>query len=403
MCTCGKRSAERSVCCCYLLDPKKGEIISRFEVILGRVRVDMMESENQNSSAYSSLTNSTNEISEAVTIVPNNNSPIQHRTHNTSIEIRNIIDDYNATLKRATKEIKALTLEKQNLEKEYEKLLTLNENLAADLENTLRQKKLIQQDQKTVLKANEELYQEAQRLSDIETKWTSEKEHLESEVAKLSKELEDLDRSSCVSEVLAHKNSKAVESLQNEKTEFVATIAKLEMENKQLRREAKLLAEEREDILSRNEQISGENMQMIVESQEFGKIKTEMAGDLKDLKSKYKDLERENNRLKIKLDDAQIQTRSPLNEEKVAKLVEQNKNLTEWREQLIEKNHNLSDENKKLRGKCANLEELLNEEETDINDVLELIRTMQLASKNGTNPGPISPMSAIGAKLRDMK
>ena len=57
---------------------------------------------------------------------------------NTSMEIRTIIDDYNATLKRATKEIKALTTEKKKLEKEYEKLLTINETLAADLENTLR-------------------------------------------------------------------------------------------------------------------------------------------------------------------------------------------------------------------------------------------------------------------------
>ena len=92
-----------------------------------------------------------------------------------------------------------------------------------------------------------------------------------------------------------------------------------------------------------------------------------------------------------------------MDEPKVAKLVEQNKNLTMWREQLIEKNQSLVEENKKLHDKCANLEELLNEEETDINDVLELIRTMQMSAKTGSNPGgPISPMSAIGKKLRDM-
>ena len=32
-------------------------------------------------------------------------------------------------------------------------------------------------------------------------------------------------------------------------------------------------------------------------------------------------------------------------------MVEQNKNLTEWREQLIEKNSNLTEENAKLRKK----------------------------------------------------
>ena len=110
---------------------------------------DMMESENQNSSAYSSLTNSTNEISEAMTVVGSGGSspvsdvmvrrPASARNGGTtSLEIRTIIDDYNATLKRATKEIKALTMEKKKLEKEYEKLLTINETLASDLEKTLR-------------------------------------------------------------------------------------------------------------------------------------------------------------------------------------------------------------------------------------------------------------------------
>ena len=142
-------------------------------------------------------------------------------------------------------------------------------------------------------------------------------------------------------------------------------------------------------------------MQMILEAQELNKVKSDMGAELQDARSKYKELERENNRLKIKLDEGS--SRSPVSEEKVAKMVEQNKNLTMWREQLIEKNQSLVEENKKLHDKCANLEELLNEEETDINDVLELIRTMQMSAKTGSNPGgPISPMSAIGKKLRDM-
>ena len=141
---------------------------------------------------------------------------------------------------------------------------------------------------------------------------------------------------------------------------------------------------------------------MILEAQELNKVKSDMGADLQEARTKYKELERENNRLKIKLDDAQVSSRSPVNEEKVAKMVEQNKNLTMWREQLIEKNQSLVEENKKLQDKCSNLEELLNEEETDINDVLELIRNMQMSAKNGTGPGPISPMSAIGKKLRDM-
>ena len=120
-----------------------------------------------------------------------------------------------------------------------------------------RQKKLITSDHQSVLKANEELYQEAQRLSDVESKWHSEKDHLEAEVAKLSAQLEDLDKSSSVSQVLAANHSKAVNQLQEEKTGFVASIAKLEMENKQLRRDLECLEEEREEMVLRNEKIAG--------------------------------------------------------------------------------------------------------------------------------------------------
>ena len=51
---------------------------------------------------------------------------------------------------------------------------------------------------------------------------------------------------------------------------------------------------------------------------------------------------------------------------------------------------------------CIGLEELLQEEETDINDVLEIIKTMQKTGALPPGSGPISPMSAIGAKLREL-
>ena len=51
---------------------------------------------------------------------------------------------------------------------------------------------------------------------------------------------------------------------------------------------------------------------------------------------------------------------------------------------------------------CAGLEELLNEEETDINDVLEIIKAMQKTGALPQGSGQISPMSAIGAKLREL-
>merc|ERR1712179_411678 len=132
--------------------------------------------------------------------------------------------------------------------------------------------------------------------------------------------------------------------------------------------------------------------------------KAELSHEVKDWKARHKELERENGRLKIQLDMSMSPSKSVTSEqeEKYAKLSEQNKNLTEWREQLITKNAALTEENTKLRNKCIGLEELLQEEETDINDVLEIIKTMQKTGALPPGSGPISPMSAIGAKLREL-
>ena len=80
-------------------------------------------------------------------------------------------------------------------------------------------------------------------------------------------------------------------------------------------------------------------------------------------------------------------------------LVERNKNLLEGREQLIGKNKLLAEENKKLKAKCQNLEDLLHEEETDIKDVLELIKNMQQGSQTNGNASAIGPIS----KFRDLQ
>ena len=73
-----------------------------------------------------------------------------------------------------------------------------------------------------MLKANDELYEEAQRLSDIEAKWQLEKEQLEGELAKLSRQLEDLDKTSSVSQVLAENHSHTVEQAWSQ-TQFLSS------------------------------------------------------------------------------------------------------------------------------------------------------------------------------------
>lgn len=362
-----------------------------------------------NSSAYSSLANSNCDVNNS----GGDSSPtgaVEKRKMSgeeeisTSEEIHNIISDYNATLKKATAQIKSLTKERHDLEVEYEKLMTMNETLAADLSKTLREKKRLEEEHQCVLEANEELFEEAQRLNDEESLWIEERENTEAELKELRGQVEELRRNEIereAGEVLADKFHRQVETLQSEKATLLAGLTKLEIENKKAQKDLKKVEKERDNILSRKEMVTGENMQLIVEAENFHSTKNDLCNQLRSIQSRCKDLQKENAQLKLDRDTQKVDQTAG----RYASLVEKNKNLTEWREQLIEKNKMLTDENKKIQQRCADLEELLNEEETDINDVLELIRTMQVASKKTatTDPGPISNMSALTAKLRDYK
>lgn len=52
--------------------------------------------------------------------------------------MRTITDDYNALLKRATQEIKALTKQKFELQDQCEKLMSVNEELVNDLAKVMK-------------------------------------------------------------------------------------------------------------------------------------------------------------------------------------------------------------------------------------------------------------------------
>ena len=68
---------------------------------------------------------------------------------------------------------------------------------------------------------------------------------------------------------------------------------------------------------------------------------------------------------------------------------------------MVAKNRCLQEENAKLTAKCSHLEDLLNEEETDINDILELIKKMQVKT-----PGAAAAaVAAIGpiSKFRELQ
>ena len=151
-----------------------------------------------------------------------------------------------------------------------------------------------------------------------------------------------------------------------EKSDLTTNLTQLEIENKKLSKELQRVEKERDNVLSRKEMVSGENMQLIMEAEQSHQIKADLSNQLRTAQNRVRDLEKENSNMKFEYENKMIDQQA----ERYASLVEKNKNLTDWREQLIEKNRLLTEENRKLAERCSNLEELLNEEETDINVVL---------------------------------
>lgn len=365
---------------------------------------NMEDTTHPNSSAYSSLTNSNGDVRNAEDVEYSNSAE----------EIRRIADDYNQTLKKATAQIKSLTRERAQLEAEFEKQLSTNEELANILEKTIRAKRRLEEEHDLVLKHNDELFGEAQRLNDEESEWIEDKETLESELKQLRSEVEVLRRNEEAreaGELIADKTLRQIEEMKAEKSDLTTNLTQLEIENKKLSKELQRVEKERDNVLSRKEMVSGENMQLIMEAEQSHQIKADLSNQLRTAQNRVRDLEKENSNMKFEYENKMIDQQA----ERYASLVEKNKNLTDWREQLIEKNRLLTEENRKLAERCSNLEELLNEEETDINVVLGMIQTMQMTGannstsmkqSNGVGGGKNSIGSSnnfISSKLRDFK
>ena len=192
-----------------------------------------------------------------------------------------------------------------------------------------------------------------------------------------------------------------IEEMKAEKSDLTTNLTQLEIENKKLSKELQRVEKERDNVLSRKEMVSGENMQLIMEAEQSHQIKADLSNQLRTAQNRIRDLEKENSNMKFEYENKMIDQQA----ERYASLVEKNKNLTDWREQLIEKNRLLTEENRKLAERCSNLEELLNEEETDINVVLGNITRYlrrKYSSPNIKNPfylllGMIQTMQMTGA------
>ena len=169
-----------------------------------------------------------------------------------------------------------------------------------------------------------------------------------------------------------------------------------------LPKELQRVEKEKDNILNRKEMVTGENMQLIMEAEEFHAVKADLTNQLRTAQNRIRELQKENSSIKFEYDSKMVDDQA----DRYAALVEKNKNLSDWREQLIEKNRVLTDENKKLAQRCTHLEELLSEEETDINVVLDMIKTVQRPSigsgVHSIGSGPDQKQSFITSAKRGM-
>lgn len=138
-------------------------------------------------------------------------------------------------------------------------------------------------------------------------------------------------------------------------------------------------------LREQNEKISAENFEYAVENNELKKKLFQTQDREKQLKRELSGLKTEHqwvlNNQKAsnqskKSDESGKIVEALHNELKQEK--EKVKNLAEWKSQLSDKNKELKQENEKLVNKVEDLERLMNDEVTDINEILNVINTIQI-------------------------
>jgi len=135
----------------------------------------------------------------------------------------------------------------------------------------------------------------------------------------------------------------------------------------------------------KGEKIASENFEYSIENEELTKKLQNVILSQKNLDKEYSQLKVENQWLassqkksekiggKLEESAREIQElRKELQEEKIKV-----KNLSEWKSQLADKNKDLKQENTRLQTKLEDLEHLMNDEVTDINEAIKVIKHLQ--------------------------
>ncbi len=334
-------------------------------------------------------------------------------------QMRDITDNYNSLLQRATSEIRTLAGEKSDLQAQCEKVMVVNEELVGDIRRALQREAALKKENESMLRANGELFEEAQRLSYEEEKWQSERKRYQAEVQSLRSQLSSL-QSKAGQQTSGREEESPVELAKlvrlgqfhteevQKKKQMEEAQSKLQKHMSQLQAKVEELEKDRRKSPSPPlppppppvGEDGEEDPDQGSRSRALYHRTVSLHTQVKKLQERCRELERENGKLKsagLSAADADLAEQQAARYEK---LLEKNRALSEQMERVQAGNRALEADSDRLKRKCQNLEELLCEEEADINEVLELIKRMQVTSSSSPNLGPMCPAPTAASKLK---
>jgi len=394
--------------------------------------------------AHSEVSNSDRDTPNLDRSISMSNLSIGRDSPSTAREIRTITNNYQKLLSKATSEIRKLSAEKGRLEEEMQELLQANVELATESKKLLEDERDWRAERAGLMKANHEFVEEVERLYRLEEKWEQEAHRLELEKKRAEDDLLqqrrawDLDKTK--------QDAGLIELLETVKiltTDNARLLREKEDDQKMSSKSNQELKKEfEEEVLELKASISNLTAQVEGEGEERERLEQELEATTRDLEKKsskesdrtrrvdqlttraedlsaklfeaeiskdqlsqkVEDMLREEKKKKLEMDQLKVENQWLVSRSKEAKggggdtdaqqlkqelKAEKEKvtNLTTWKGQLAVKNKELTIENERLLSRADDLEALMNEEVTDINELIGVINNIQSSTGITVDPG----------------
>jgi len=240
--------------------------------------------------------------------------------------------------------------------------------------------KMLSQDNAKLIKEREdEQINQSKTHQELQSQFEEERMKLEVTISCLKTELEN-------EKSLKHESDLNVIELHKMIERSDMEIEKLKDEQIYTKRHLKETYDSKLRLLEqKGEKLAAENFEYSIENEELNKKLQSSHGNHKILEKQFSQLKVENQWLvnsqkKTSSIEDKMEERAREIQELRKELQEERakvKNLSEWKSQLADKNKDLKQENNRLQTKLEDLEHLMNDEVTDINEAIRAINNLQ--------------------------